>query len=139
MEVLDQPVITYCGIYYPQYWQYCLHSRNSRFPLFQEGIPDISDEEDMLPEEVGNASIQFFKMIHSISEKLSQIMKRKCDKMIRKDCSKIHLSILPPSPTPTYYHRICVYHQMKVWKILCDTDWSLYRGVEILVMTPLSL
>lgn len=20
MEVLDQPVITYCGIYYPQYW-----------------------------------------------------------------------------------------------------------------------
>ena len=86
-----------------------------------------------------NASIQFFKMIHSISEKLSQIMKRRCDKMIRKDCSKIHLSILPPSPTPTYYHRICVYHQMKVWKILCDTDWSLYRGVEILVMTPLSL
>ena len=51
----------------------------------------------------------------------NQKMKR-CSEMCRTNCAKIHPSLLPPSPRVAYYHGLCVYHQIKVWKALSDTD-----------------
>ena len=42
--------------------------------------------------------------------------------MVFTDRAKIDQSLLPPSPRAAYYHGIRVYHQMKVWKALSDTD-----------------
>ena len=41
--------------------------------------------------------------------------------MVRTDRARIDPSLLPPSPRAAYYHELCVYHQIKVWKALSDT------------------
>ena len=60
--------------------------------------------EDKLPEEVGNACIQPFELLHSPSESLPQIRKTKYEQMIISDRSAIDPSLLPPSPRAAFYH-----------------------------------
>ena len=42
--------------------------------------------------------------------------------MVRTDRARIDSSLLPQSPRPAYYHGLHVYHQIKVWKALSETD-----------------
>ena len=62
--------------------------------------------------------------------------------MIRADRAKIHPSLLPPSPRAACYHGLRVYHQIKVWKALSDTDlepiqwgWKLRIDSFVPIMT----
>ena len=42
--------------------------------------------------------------------------------MVAAGRSKIDPALLPPSPRAAFYHGLRVYHQIRVWKTLCDTD-----------------
>ena len=42
--------------------------------------------------------------------------------MVMANPAKTDPSCLPPSPRATYFHGLRVYHQLKVWRGLCDTD-----------------
>ena len=79
--------------------------------------------EDKLPEEVGNACIRFFEFLHSSSDNLPQIRKTKYEQMATSDRSAIDPSLLPPSPRAAFYHGLRVYHQVKVWRDLKDSDY----------------
>ena len=105
-------------------------------------IADVFYEDLKPPEEIGNACIHFFEKMHSHSDKLPQIRKRKYDEMIRTDRSKIDPSLLPPSPRAAYYHGLRVYHQIKVWKDLSEIDlepkqwdWKLSNDMFIPIKT----
>ena len=79
--------------------------------------------EDKLPEEVGNACIQLFELLHSPSYSLPQIRKTKYEQMVTSDRSAIDPSLLPPSPRAAFYHGLRVYHQVKVWTDLRDSNY----------------
>ena len=42
--------------------------------------------------------------------------------MVRADRATMDPSLLPPYPRAAYYHGLRVYHQIKVWKALSDTE-----------------
>ena len=42
--------------------------------------------------------------------------------MMMANRAEIDPSCLPPSPRAAYFHGLRVYHQLKVWRGLCDTD-----------------
>ena len=91
--------------------------------------------EDKLSEEVGNACIRFFELLHSPSESLPQIRITKYEQMVTSDCSAIDPSLLPPSPRVAFYHGLRVYHQVKVWRDLRDSDYMPLDWAFIPIMT----
>jgi hypothetical protein len=93
-------------------------------------------EDDKSPDEIGNASIRFFQLLHSSTLHLQQIRKQKYEEMITSDRAHIDPSVLPPSPRAAYYHGLRVYHQVRIWRSLIDRDidpldwgWKLKDGV----------
>ena len=85
-------------------------------------IGDVFYEEFKTPEEIGNACTRFFEKMYSPSYQLPQIRKRSYDEIVRTDGASIGSLLLPPSTRAAYYHGLSVYHQIKVWKALSDTD-----------------
>ena len=85
-------------------------------------IGDIFYKEFKTPEEIENACIHFFEKMYSPSDQLPQTSKGWYDKIVRTDRARIDSSLLPQSPRPAYYHGLRVYHQIKVWKDLSETD-----------------
>ena len=77
---------------------------------------------DLTPENVGKAAIQFFELLHSSTNTLQQIRRKKYEETISEDRSKIDPALLPPSPREAFFHGLRVYHQLLVWKGLKDTD-----------------
>ena len=75
------------------------------------------------PQEVGNATIRFFESLHSASDNMSKIRKMKYEEMVMSDRSNIDPSLLPPSPRAAFYHGLRVYHQVKIWRDLKDSDF----------------
>ena len=53
----------------------------------------------------------------------SQSRKIKYEQMFTSDRSAIDPSLLPPSPRAAFYHGLRVYHQVKVWRDLKDSDY----------------
>ena len=105
-------------------------------------IGDVFYEEFKAPEEISNACIHLFEKMCSPSDQLPQIRKRRYDEMVGADRARINPSQLPPSPRAAYYHGLCVYHQIKVWKALSDTDlepiqwgWKLRNDSFVPIMT----
>ena len=78
--------------------------------------------EENFPEEIGNATIRFFELLHSSSDSLSAIRKTKYEQIVLSNRANIDPSMLPPSPRAAYFHGLRVYHQVKVWRELRDTD-----------------
>ena len=74
------------------------------------------------PEEIGNATIRFFELLHSPSDSLSTIRKKKNEQIVLSNRANIDPSSLPPSPRAAYYHGLRVYHQLKVWRELRNSD-----------------
>ena len=65
--------------------------------------------------------------------------------MVAADRSKIDPALLPPSPRAAFYHGLRVYHQIQVWKALCDTDieplswgWQMCNGKFRPIMTDIA-
>lgn len=86
-------------------------------------IADLFNHSGASPDIIGNQTITFFEHLHSKSgEPLSVIRKRKYEEMVMANRAKIDPSCLPPSPRAAYFHGLRVYHQLKVWHGLCDTD-----------------
>ena len=105
-------------------------------------IGDVFNEEFKTPEEIGNACIHFFEKMFSPPDQLPQIRKRRYDEIVRTDHARIDPSLLPLSPRAAYYHGLLVYHQIKVWKGLSDTDlepiqwdWKLRNDSFVAIMT----
>ena len=65
----------------------------------------------------------FFELLHSPSEPLSAIRKSKYEHMVLLNRVNIDPSTLPPSPRAAYFHGLRVYHQIKVWRDLRDSDF----------------
>lgn len=66
----------------------------------------------------------------------------KYEQMVLSDRANIDLSLLPPTPIAAYYHGLRVYHQMKIWQDLKDSDdmpldwgWQLQGQSFIPIMT----
>ena len=62
--------------------------------------------------------------------------------MIMESRSNINPSVLPPSPRAAVYHGLRVYHQIKVWLLLMNTDcdpikwgWKMNNGSFSPIMT----
>lgn len=94
------------------------------------------------PPEIGAATVQFFELLHSSSDSLPAIRKMKYEQMVLSDRANIDPSLLPPTPRAAYYHGLRVYHQMKVWRDLKDSDdmpldwgWQLKGQSFIPIMT----
>ena len=47
--------------------------------------------------------------------------------MVTSDRSAIDPSLLPPSPRAAFYHGLRVYHQVKVWRDLRDSDYMPWK------------
>ena len=78
--------------------------------------------EENSPEAIGNAAVRFFELLHSPSDSLSAIRKTKYEQIVLSDRANIDPSMLPPSPRAAYFHGLQVYHQVKVWRQLKNTD-----------------
>ena len=83
---------------------------------------NIFYHDDKSPDEIGNASIRFFQLLHSSTSNLQQIRKQKYEEMINSDRAHIGPSVLPPSPRAAYYHGLRVYHQVRIWRCLSEID-----------------
>ena len=83
---------------------------------------NIFYHDDKSPDEIGNASIRFFQLLHSSTSNLQQIRKQKYEEMINSDRAHIDPSVLPPSPRAAYYHGLRVYHQVRIWRCLSEID-----------------
>ena len=81
--------------------------------------------DDMSPDDIGNASIRFFELLHLPGSSLQQIRKQKYHIMVASDRANNNPALLPPSPRAAYYHGLRVYHQIKVWRNLSDSDIDL--------------
>ena len=93
-----------------------------------EASPDLQSivhqfYEEKSPEEIGNATIRFFELLHSPSDPLSVIRKSKYKQMVLSRRANIDPSTLPPSQRAAYFHGLRVYHQVKVWRDLRDSDF----------------
>jgi hypothetical protein len=96
--------------------------------------------EERSPQDIGAATVRFFKLLHSSSDTLSVIRKTKYEQMVLSDRANIEPSPLPPSPRAAYYHGL--YHQVKVWRELKDSDdmpldwgWQLQEKSILPIMT----
>ena len=78
--------------------------------------------EETSPEEIGNARIRFFELLHSSSDSLFVIRKSKYEQMLLSNRANTDPLTLPPSPRTAYFHGLRVYHQIKVWRDLRDSD-----------------
>ena len=88
-------------------------------------LQQIADQfclEDMDCQDIGSAAVRVFELLNSPTCTLQQIRRQKYDAMVAADRSKIDPALLPPSPRAAFYHGLRVYHQIQVWKALCDTD-----------------
>ena len=81
----------------------------------------------MLVEDIGNATIRFFELLHSASSTLQQIRKQKYNDLVAADCSNVDPALLPPSPKGVFHHGLRVYHQIQIWKQLSDAEKDLLR------------
>ena len=69
--------------------------------------------------------------MYSSIGKLPQIRKNKYDEMVLSKRSHIDPT-LPPPPRAACFHGLRVYHQLKVWRDLRDTDFNpLYWGWKL--------
>ena len=98
----------------------------------------------MSEDDIGNAGIRFYPLLHSPTCTLQQIRKHKYDAMVASDRSKIDPAILPPSPRAAFYHGLRVYHQVMVRKELSDVDndplrwgWTMRKNIFAPIMTDL--
>eukprot|EP00111_Clytia_hemisphaerica_P021628 TCONS_00063617-protein len=89
-------------------------------PAIQSIISEFYKENS--PEIIGNATICLFELLHSVNDTLPTIRKKKYEQMVSSNRSVIDPSMLPPSPRAAYYHGLRVYHQIKVWCELKDSD-----------------
>ena len=94
------------------------------------------------PQTIGTAAISFIEALHSSSLSLSEIRKKKYDYMIKESLLNIDPLVLPPSPRATLYHGFRVYHQIKIWLLLMNTDcdlmkwgWEINNGLFSPIMT----
>ena len=62
--------------------------------------------------------------------------------MIKESLLNIDPLVLPPSPRATLYHGFRVYHQIKIWLLLMNTDcdpmkwgWEINNGLFSPIMT----
>ena len=78
--------------------------------------------EDMSVEDVGNATIRFFELLHSAPSTLQQIRKQKYNDMVATDRSEIDQALFPRSPRTAFYHGLRVNHQIQIWKQLSDVE-----------------
>eukprot|EP00794_Sanderia_malayensis_P008462 gene8462-9369_t len=97
---------------------------------------------DQSPQEIGNVCIRFFELLHLSSDSLPQIRKTKYEQMVMSDRSNVDPSLLPPSPRAAFYHGLRVYHQVKVWRELKNSDympldwgWQLKEQSFVPIMT----
>ena len=75
------------------------------------------------PEKIGEVTIRLFELLHSPTETLPTIRKKKYEQIVLSNRAVIDPSMLPPSPRAAYYHGLRVYHQLKVWRELRNTDY----------------
>ncbi|CAK8688755.1 unnamed protein product [Clavelina lepadiformis] len=85
-------------------------------------VADVFYEDDVSPDQVGRASIRFFELLNSSTYTLSQIRKQKYEEMVMSNRSHVDPALLPPSPRTAYHHGLRVYHQLKVWRTLSNSD-----------------
>ena len=78
--------------------------------------------EEKSPQQIGDTTIRLFEIIYSSDDPLASIRKKKYEHMVLSNRAVIDPSILPPSSRAAYYHGLRVYHQMKVWRQLRDSD-----------------
>ena len=77
-------------------------------------IADIVYKDGQTSQIIGTAAISFFEALHSSSR------------------SNVDPLVLPPSPRAAVYHGLRIYHQIKVWLLLMNTDCDLMNwGWEI--------
>ena len=102
-------------------------------------------EDDLSPDEIGSALIRFFELLHSPSHNLKQIRKHAYEEMIMSNRAHIDPALLPPSPRAAYFHGLRVYHQLKVWRSLSNSDlepldwgWKMTDQVFVPIMTDVA-
>ena len=86
--------------------------RNIALPFYEPHTPDDN----------GDKAIRFFELLHSSLSSLPLMMKSKYEQMVSSNRTNIDPSLLPPSPRAAFFHGLIVYHQVKVWRELNDTD-----------------
>ena len=72
-------------------------------------LRNIADQfylEDISVENIENATICFFELLHSASSTLKQIRKLKYNGMVVADCSKADPALLPLSPWAAFFYGI---------------------------------
>ena len=74
--------------------------------------------------------------------KLPKIRKKRYDKMVMSSYSNTDPALLSPSLRAAFFHGLRVYHQLKVWQSLSDTDveplewgWEMKDGLFMPIMT----
>ena len=85
--------------------------------------------DNMSPDDIGNAAVRVFELLHSPKSTLQQIRRQKYDAMVATNISKIDPALLPPA----FYHGLRIYHQIQVWKGLRNTNFDpLHWGWQML-------
>ena len=86
----------------------------------------------MSVEDIRNATIRFFELLHSASSTLQQIRKQKYNDMVAADYSIVDPDLLPPSSRAAFYHGLQVYHQIQIWKQLTDVEKTRLRWISVI-------
>ena len=86
----------------------------------------------MSVEDIRNATIRFFELLHSASSTLQQIRKQKYNDMVAADHSIVDPALLPPSSRAAFYHGLQVYHQIQIWKQLTDVEKTRLRWTSVI-------
>ena len=73
-------------------------------------------------EDIGNATIHFFGLLHSPSSTLQQIKKYKYNDRVAADFSQVDPTLVPSTPRAVFYHGLWVYYQIKNLKQLIDVE-----------------
>lgn len=101
--------------------------------------------DDITSDDIGKATVRFFELMHSPTSNLQEIRKQKYDSMVAGNRAKIDPALLPPSPRAAFFHGLRVYHQIRVWRKLSDTDleplswgWKLENGLHTPIKTDIA-
>ena len=90
-------------------------AKSSLKPFLRNGTSSIEPKtgarkfyKETFPEEIKNATIRFFELLHSPSDLLYVIRKSKYEQMVLSNRANIDPSTLPPSPREAYFHELRV-------------------------------
>lgn len=116
--------------YYTQIWKTDIFKKLQN-SIILKNIADAFHKGNRSPDDTGNRSINFCETPHSLIDRLTLIRKKKYGKMIMTS-SRIEPSLSPPSSTAAFFYDLRVYHQLKVWQHLLNSDMeSLKRGLQM--------